>query len=65
MTYDYVRSDSAPLYVSASGDETMLHLLWGDRVKVLQGGSRKKVNARGKTGYVDASDLGGDSLLEI
>ena len=43
-----------------------VYLLWGDRVQVLEtDGSRRKVHARGATGWVDDTDLGGDPVLEL
>lgn len=66
MTIDYISSDTAKLYASASGSAKRTELLWGDSVRVLtSSGSRRKVKARGHTGYVKASDLGGESLLEV
>jgi len=66
MATDYIRSYTAPLYVSATGRKKIGELLWGDTVRVLTtSGSRRKVKARGKTGYVKTSDLGGKSLLEV
>jgi len=41
-------------------------LLWGDPVLILQdGGDRVKVKARRQEGYVEAADLGDESLLEL
>lgn len=44
------------------------YLLWGDRVKVLEEDpqtDRVRVHARGTTGWIDRSDLGGEPLLEL
>jgi beta-lactamase superfamily II metal-dependent hydrolase len=42
------------------------HLLWGDRVTVLEAGaSRTKVRARGMTGWIPTKALGGTALLEM
>ena len=44
------------------------HLLWGDRVRVLDdsvGGGQVRVSARGRVGLVDAAVLGDDPLLEV
>ncbi|MFP6584105.1 MAG: hypothetical protein VCD00_16325 [Candidatus Hydrogenedentota bacterium] len=45
-----------------------VELLWGDQVKVIGNGrkaSEAKIRARGRTGYVKKSALGGDPLLEV
>ena len=66
MAIDYISSDTAKLYESSNGNKTRMELLWGDSVRVLtSGGSRRKVKARGAVGYVNTSDLGGESLLEV
>ena len=66
MAIDFVKSETAPLFVKATGNKKILELLWGDRVRVVaQAGSRAKVKARGTTGFVPKSDLGGQSLLEV
>ncbi|MEQ9562258.1 MAG: MBL fold metallo-hydrolase [Woeseiaceae bacterium] len=66
MAIDYIKSDTATLYKSQSGSEKLTELLWGDSVQVLTtSGSRRKVKARGRTGYVKSGDLGGESLLEV
>lgn len=66
MAYDFVKSDTAPVYSAKTGGSTLLHLMWGDRVRVLESGSgRTKVKARGRTGWVSNSNLGGQSLLEF
>jgi beta-lactamase superfamily II metal-dependent hydrolase len=47
-------------------EKTLQHLLWGDRVTVLEeSGSRAKVKARGMTGWVPKNALTGDPLLEV
>ena len=66
MAIDYIKSDTASLYESQTGSKKRMELLWGDSVQVLStSGSRRKVKARGIEGYVYASDLGGESLLEV
>lgn len=69
MFDDYVSVDSTPLYTSSSGGTAILHLLWGDGVKFVGGSTtngRRKVKSRGGlTGWVTASSLGGESLLEF
>jgi hypothetical protein len=58
---DVVSADSVKLT-----DE--VHLLWGDRVRVLQrdpSAGRSRVYARGALGWIDDSDLGGEALLEL
>lgn len=45
-----------------------VHLLWGDRVRVLQrdqSTGRSRVYARGAIGWIDDADLGGEALLEL
>jgi beta-lactamase superfamily II metal-dependent hydrolase len=65
-TIDYVKADKAPLYPEPVKSKPSLHLLWGDRVKVLgKEGSRIKVRARGREGWVAESALGGNPLLEL
>lgn len=64
---DYVGADTARAYYSETGKNSQpgVDLLWGDGVRVLQtSGARKKIKARGQTGWIDAADLGGASLLE-
>jgi beta-lactamase superfamily II metal-dependent hydrolase len=66
MATKYLSEETAPLYAAATGNKKLLELLWGDQVTVLKGGTpRSKVRARGKTGYVDSSALGEESLLEV
>jgi len=66
MAITYVADDTTTLYKAATGSERILDLLWGDRVTVVSSsGSRTKVKARGKSGYVKSSALGDESLLEI
>lgn len=66
MSIDYVSSYTAALYARSTGGKKVKELLWGDRVEVLSSvGSRRKVKARGTTGYVNNSDLNGESLLEV
>jgi beta-lactamase superfamily II metal-dependent hydrolase len=66
MAIDYIKEEKIGVYDAASGGKKLIELLWGDRVSVLTAsGSRRKVKARGVTGYVDADALGGESLLEL
>ena len=69
MKTEYISKDSAPFYKAATGNERLLELLWGDRVVYdeTQGvtNGRIKARARGWNGFVNKSDLGPDSLLEI
>jgi beta-lactamase superfamily II metal-dependent hydrolase len=66
MSYDYIRLDTASLYRGATGGAKILDLLWGDRVEVLTtSGPRRRVKARGRTGYVKRTALGGRALLEV
>jgi beta-lactamase superfamily II metal-dependent hydrolase len=73
-TIDYVRSRTARWDVIARGDQPPTAaprrkaLLWGDRVVVTGNGRQAGevlVDARGQTGYVATSDLGGEPLLEV
>lgn len=65
-TRKYIASDTAPLFLAATGSRRRLELLWGDQALLLEAGAtRSKVRARGKTGYVDNQALGETSLLEI
>ncbi len=66
MSIEYIKSDTAPLYESLTGNKKRMELLWGDSVRVLStSGARRKVKARGIEGYVKSGDLGGESLLEV
>lgn len=66
MAIKYVADETTPLYKASTGSGSIVDLLWGDRVQTLSSsGSRIKVKARGKTGYVKNSALGDESLLEI
>lgn len=65
---DFINDDEASLYVASSGSKKRGSLLWGDGVRRLAGGptnSRVQVQARGRTGWVHESALGGSSLLEF
>ncbi|MCC7139155.1 MAG: hypothetical protein IT460_12105 [Planctomycetes bacterium] len=63
---DWVRTDTAPLCADAALSRKFLWLLWGDRVRVLEtSGGATKVRARGKSGWVPTSSLGGRALLEV
>ncbi|WP_191833354.1 ComEC/Rec2 family competence protein [Pseudomonas fluorescens] len=56
------------LYTESEGGKAFSWLLWGDGVKFLPSApmhGRRKVMARGKTGWVDEVVLGGESLLEF
>jgi beta-lactamase superfamily II metal-dependent hydrolase len=57
-----------PMYDAAEEGKAFAYLLWGDGVK-FEGapgtGGRRKVTARGRTGWVLASALDGTSLLEF
>jgi beta-lactamase superfamily II metal-dependent hydrolase len=66
MTIKYLSEETAPLYIAATGTKKILDLLWGDQVSVLEAKiPRSKVRARGKTGFVNNSALGDESLLEV
>jgi glyoxylase-like metal-dependent hydrolase (beta-lactamase superfamily II) len=66
MAVKYVSKDTAPLFFDATGSKRRLELLWGDRVDITETvGSRFKAKARGKPGFVEAADVGDQSLLEI
>jgi beta-lactamase superfamily II metal-dependent hydrolase len=66
MAIKYISQETAPLYAEASGGKELLELLWGDHCDVLEAGAaRSKVRARGKTGFVNSSALGDESLLEV
>ena len=58
---------SIPMTGTRDGEEkTIQHLLWGDRVTVLEEqGSRAKVKARGRTGWVQKKALTGKPLVEV
>ena len=70
---DYVGTDTAVLYLNETpdaegNDPKILHLLWGDGVKLLhQGAERTQIRARGRnrTGWVPNECLGGKSLMEF
>jgi beta-lactamase superfamily II metal-dependent hydrolase len=66
----YVKSKTAvPMYANAADTRGAIgYLLWGDGVRYLQDpqtNGRRRVRARGRTGWVGASALGGKSLLEL
>ena len=66
MASKYVSMDTTPLFIAATGNKTLLELLWGDHLTVLDvAGPRTKVKARGKTGFVNADAIGDESLLEV
>ncbi|MEM7044416.1 MAG: hypothetical protein AAF543_16525, partial [Pseudomonadota bacterium] len=55
-------------YTSRTGRKVAAHLLWGDRVDVVQqAASRSKVRARGRkrTFWIDNDALQGNALLEL
>jgi len=65
---DFVGSkESVPLFEKSDSDDKIAWLLWGDGVRFESASAvngRRKVRARGKSGWVDKSALGGKSLLE-
>lgn len=65
----YVNVNTTPVYKSATGTQILAHLLWGDLVRYNDStdisGERIKVKSRGKIGFVEKSDLGDESLLEL
>lgn len=66
MAIKYVSDETTALFESPTGNGTIIDLLWGDRVSTQSSsGSRTKVKARGKSGFVKSSALGDQSLLEI
>jgi beta-lactamase superfamily II metal-dependent hydrolase len=66
MAVKYIAEETTPLYQATSGTKVLVELLWGDRVTTLStSGSRTKVKARGKTGYVKNAALGDQPLLEL
>lgn len=65
---DHVSVDTAPLYGGVADSKPFMHLLWGDRVEVVEkSGGRVKVRARGRKnyGWVEKAALGGQALLEL
>lgn len=65
-TINYVKTDTTPMYDEAVKGKSILHLLWGDRVKILdEAEGRLTVKARGREGWVNRKALGGESLLEL
>jgi beta-lactamase superfamily II metal-dependent hydrolase len=67
---DYLKTDTARAYFdeTGGGGDDGFFLLWGDGVKILvpnsASGLRSRISARGKTGWIDKTALGGKSLLE-
>ncbi|HZO07679.1 MAG TPA: MBL fold metallo-hydrolase [Solirubrobacterales bacterium] len=64
--FDYVSDKTTPL--KGVDKSTLLNLLWGDRVEVLEDGDPwVKVRARGRdtVGWVKKTALGGEPLLEV
>lgn len=64
----YLKSETASLFSNDADKKAIIELLWGDRIEILSNqkkNGRYKVKARGITGYVDAEELGDESLLEI
>lgn len=67
----FIQVDTTPLYRTAdpADKDKVTHLLWGDQVKPAgtSGNSpeRMKVKARGRTGFVDKTAVGNESLLEL
>jgi len=67
-TWKYVGWVEAKGYTTKTGNKTAAHLLWGDRVEVLQSATpRTKVRAKGRnrTFWVDNDALNGNALLEV
>ncbi len=57
---------TTPMFRNQTGDSIRAHLLWGDRVRVInQGSNRWKVRTRGMEGFVKQGALGTKSLLEF
>jgi len=62
---------SVPLYAAADAgarNRPLKYLLWGDGVRYLESppsSGRRKVRARGTTGWVDEGHLQGQALLEV
>ncbi|MCP4661747.1 MAG: hypothetical protein GY856_40615 [bacterium] len=66
MAVDYVHTNTANLYAKESGSTRHATLLWGDRVTVLErGAQRARVRSRGREGWVNNTNLGGEPLLEL
>ena len=64
----YLKSETAKLYKSATSNQVIIELLWGDRIELInanQSNGRNKVKVRGITGYVKHSDIGDEPLLEL
>ena len=64
----YLKALKSPLFATSDSNKRKIELLWGDRVYLLterKRNGRYKAKARGVEGYVDAEDLGDESLLEI
>ena len=63
-TIEYVKKDTVEMTVPGKDS---IELLWGDQVRVIDsaGRGRVKIKARGQTGSVARSALGGDPLLEV
>lgn len=62
------KKNGTKLYGAADGKSSFSSLLWGDGVRFLDpadGSGRRKVKARGLTGWVETGDLDGESLLEF
>lgn len=66
MAIRYIGTETAGLFSSRNASKPFKTLLWGDRVRTVStSGSRTKVKARGKEGWVLNSALTTESLLEI
>jgi len=66
--WKFIGEEEVKGYTTKTGGKTAAHLLWGDRVEVIEGGSpRTKVRGRGRNRefWVDNSALEGKALLEI
>lgn len=65
----YVNEDTTPLFKKNDGKKVIAHLLWGDQVELKTpsetSGDLIKVTARGWEGFVNATHLSDNQLLEI
>jgi glyoxylase-like metal-dependent hydrolase (beta-lactamase superfamily II) len=66
MEVKYVSKDTASLFAEVTGKKVVIELLWGDRLELLDTtGSRVRVKARGKKGFLEPDAIGEESLLEV
>ncbi|GAB5373841.1 MAG: hypothetical protein AcusKO_03030 [Acuticoccus sp.] len=66
--WKFICEEEVKGYTGKTGGKTSAHLLWGDRVEVVEEGSpRTKVRGRGRNRefWVDSGALEGKALLEI